>query len=144
VPIPVSYAHRCSGPPHRTHGFWLDPGAAAALTRGSALGMRVQLRGFASVGRCLGSDCVLLLVVGSVRLLFLLLDLLDSRPPCSVVSPALLSFVVLVLADYCSLCESPLTITRTDLLYVVVSRFLPCRCNSLKMKTRFNALVEIV
>jgi hypothetical protein len=25
-------------------GFWLDPGRAAALAKGSALGMRVQLR----------------------------------------------------------------------------------------------------
>jgi hypothetical protein len=31
-------------PPHRTHGLWQDPRRAAALTRGSALGMRVQQR----------------------------------------------------------------------------------------------------
>jgi hypothetical protein len=36
-----------------------------------------------------------------------------------------------MLADFCSLCESPLTVTWIDLLFVVVSRFLPCRCNSL-------------
>jgi hypothetical protein len=34
-----------------------------------------------------------------------------------------------MLSAYCSLCESPLTVTWIDLLFVVVSRFLPCRCN---------------
>jgi hypothetical protein len=43
---------------------------------------------------------------------------------------ALLRFVVRMLADFCSLCESPLTVTWIDLLFVVLSRFLPCRCNS--------------
>jgi hypothetical protein len=56
--------------------------------------------------------------------------LLDCQPPCSVLSTVLLSFVVRMLADYCSLCESPLTVTWIDLLFVDVSRFLPCRCNS--------------
>jgi hypothetical protein len=37
-----------------------------------------------------------------------------------------------MLADYCSLCESPLTVTWIDLLFVDVSRFLPCQCNSQK------------
>jgi hypothetical protein len=44
VPLPIAYAHRCSGPPHRAHRFRLDLGCAVALTKGSVLGMRVQVR----------------------------------------------------------------------------------------------------
>jgi hypothetical protein len=46
VPIPILYAHRCGGPPHRTHGFRLDPWCTAALTRASALGIPAQLHAF--------------------------------------------------------------------------------------------------
>jgi hypothetical protein len=51
------------------------------------------------------------------------------RPPCSVLSPALISFVAHI-ADYCSLRESLLTVAWINLLFLVDSRFLPCRCNT--------------
>jgi hypothetical protein len=54
--------------------------------------------------------------------------LFDFGLPCSVLSPNLLSFVS-NFADCCSLSQSPLTITWSNLLFVVDSWFLPCRCN---------------
>jgi hypothetical protein len=44
VQSPVSHAYHCSGPPHRAQGFRLDRRCAAALSGGSALGVRVQPR----------------------------------------------------------------------------------------------------
>jgi hypothetical protein len=35
-------------------------------------------------------------------------------------------------ANLSGVCESPVTVTWIDLLFVVVSRFLPCRCNNLR------------
>jgi hypothetical protein len=67
--------------------------------------------GFASVGRCLGSDYVLLLVVDFCCVVGLLVAFF--HPPC-------FCFVARLLADYCSLCEWPLTLTWIVLLFVVV------------------------
>jgi hypothetical protein len=54
--------------------------------------------------------------------------LLDCRLPCSVLSLTLLSFVANS-ADFCSLCQSPMIVTWINLLFVVDSKILPCRCN---------------
>jgi hypothetical protein len=48
-------------------------------------------------------------------------------------------------ADSGSLCESPLTLTWTDLLFVVLSRFLPCQCNTPWFpRNRLNACFSFI
>jgi hypothetical protein len=80
--------------------------------------------GFVCIGRCLGSDCVLLQQHNHHDGCWVVLDL-DCRLPRREFPPTLSSFVAQI-AGHCLICGSPLTVTRIALLFVVDSRFLLC------------------